>query len=123
MDTLDPASKTGFGCLGVILSKGGIFETGEIAGSSLRSHSSKGQECYTYFYNDRTEAEQGWSSYFPRGTLSVKEEEQSAKILVAKRTDDLETGESQKVEMEEDDKYEYEFQLTKGPHLCLPWVV
>lgn len=42
------------------------------------------------------------------------------KILVGKRTDGLETGESQKVEMEEDDNTEHEFQLTKGTSLLPP---
>lgn len=45
--------------------RGGIL-TGERKGLAfLRSHSSKGQECYTYFYNDRNEAEQGGHLTFP----------------------------------------------------------
>ena len=69
-----------------------------------------------------TEAEQGGHLTFPAAHYLSKKRKQKCKILVGKRTDDLETGESQKVEMEEDDNTEYEFQLTKGPHLCLPWV-
>lgn len=36
---------------------------------------------------------------------------------MGKRRDGLETGESQKVEMEEDDNTDHEFQLTKGTSL------
>lgn len=50
-----------------------------------------------------TEAEQGGHLTFPAAHYLSKKRKQKCKILVGKRTDDLETGESQKVEMEEDD--------------------
>lgn len=90
---------------------------GEIKGLAfLRSHSSKGQECYTYFYIDRNGSRAKRSSYFPRLTLS-KQRKRKCKILVGKRTDGPEIGESQKVEMEEDDNTDHEFQVTKGTSL------
>lgn len=61
-----------------------------------------------------TEAEQSGHLTFPESHCLSKQRKRKCKILVEKRTDGLETGESQKVEMEEDDNTEHEFQLTKG---------